>query len=322
MHFFAKFSKESTMTIFCTGATGLIGYNFVLAAAGAGHRVVAVCGKNSLPNIAGAESLRLDLTDSAALQRAVLDVFPDAIVNCAAIASPADVDKNPELAEKLNARMPEVLAQLANHIGARLIHLSTDMVFDGSAAPYANTDVPMPATLYGTTKLMAEKFVLKAAAPVSVVLRLSHVSGNSLTTRRSLHEKLLRAWASGQKARCRTDEIKCPLSASVLADLLLEICLRPKLSGVYHYAGASALSRYEMAARIAAHFGLDAEKFVEPISGGSPVDLTLDCGALLSRVKTPSTPFAELLEEMQVPADLRGWLAAEGGKLPMRRFKL
>lgn len=310
------------MRVLCTGATGLVGYNFVQSASKAGCEVVAVCGKNELAGMGNVSVVHADLTDTDKLQRLVLDVFPDAIVNCAAIASPADVDANPDLAHRLNTEMPEQLALLANHIGARLVHMSTDMVFDGTAAPYVNTDIPMPCTLYGTTKLLAEKKILKIAAPTTVVLRLSHVSGNSLTGRRSLHEKLLRAWAGGKKTPCRTDEIKCPLSASVLADLIVEILQRPKLSGIYHYCGADALSRYDMAARIAVHFGLSPEEFIEPVKGDRPCDLTMDAHALLSRVKTPAPTYAQLLDEMQLPADLRPWLISKGGKAPVKRFKL
>jgi len=308
------------MTILCTGATGLVGYNFVKAASAAGHNVVAVCGKKRLPPLKNVQSVSLDLTETGGLQRLVLDVFPDAVVNCAAIASPADVDKNPDLANKLNTEMPEALAMYAHHVGARFIHISTDMVFDGSAAPYVNTDVPMPCTLYGTTKLLAEKKILKIAPAETVILRISHVSGNSLTGRRSLHEKLLRSWAAGEKTKCRTDEIKCPLSASVLADLILEILQRPKLSGIYHYAGAEPLNRCEMASRIAEHFGLDPEKYVEPITGETPRNLILDCHALLSRVKTPAPTYAQLLEEMVLPQDLEDWLRSVGGKVPIKRF--
>ncbi len=310
------------MQIFCTGATGLVGYNFVKAAAEAGHKVVAVCGAKDLPELKNVKAIKLDLLDVNALQRVVLDMFPEMIVNCAAISSPVDVDANSELAEKMNVVLPEHLATLAHHVSARFIHLSTDMVFDGSCAPYKNTDIPMPCTLYGTTKLMAEKRVLKIAAATSVVLRLSHVSGNSLSRKRSLHEKLLRAWAEGKKTPCRVDEIKRPLSASLLADLLVEICDRPSLSGVYHYAGLESISRYDMAARIAEHFGLNAEEFVEPIKGERKMDLSLDMSCLAARVKTRSCTYNELLPEMKVPADLEDWLRSKGGKLPVKRFKL
>ena len=104
--------------------------------------------------------------------------------------------------------------------------------------------------------------------------------------------------------------------------MILEILQRPKLSGIYHYAGADALSRYDMARRIAEHFGLNPDEFVEPFSRESDVDLTLDTHALISRVKTRAPTYNELLEEMQVPEDLRGWLKEKSGRLPVRRFKL
>jgi len=310
------------MNIFCTGATGLVGYNFVKAASAAGHKILAVSNSHDLPAIANVEQIKLDLSDEAALQRAVLDMFPEMVVNCAAISSPADVDANPALAEKMNVALPEALARLAHHVGARFIHLSTDMVFDGTAAPYKNTDIPMPCTLYGTTKMMAEKKVLKVDPRETIVLRLSHVCGNSLTGRRSLHEKLLRAWSSGAVSELRTDEIKCPLSVSRLADLLCELCERPNVSGIYHFAGLERVSRFDMARRVAEHFGLNPGEFIKPVSGGSPTDLTLDISCIAARVKTRSCMFSEILDEMVLPADLESWVRSKSGKVPIKRFKL
>lgn len=309
------------MKILCTGASGLAGFNFTRAASEAGHKVLALTGKNELPVMKNVEQRKIDLLDEYALQRIVLDEFPEAVVNCAAVSSPDDVDANPELAEKMNVGLPERLAHLAHHVSARFIHLSTDMVFDGSCPPYKNTDVPMPLNLYGTMKLMAEKKVLKISAPTSVVLRISHISGNSLMTRRSLHEKLLRQWAKGEKTPQRTDDIKRALSAERLGDLLAELCERT-LSGIYHYAGLESLSRYEMAVRIAEHFGLNPDEFIEPVQGDRVVDLSLDMSCLAARVKTRSCMFSELLEEMKVPADLEPWLKEKTGKLPVKRFKL
>ena len=310
------------MNIFCTGATGLVGYNFIKSASEAGHKILAVSNSHDLPTIKNVEQVKLDLTDSSALQRVVLDMFPEMVVNCAAISSPVDVDANPELAEKMNVVLPENLAHLSHHVGARFIHLSTDMVFDGTASPYKNTDVPMPCTLYGTTKLMAEKRVLKVDAPATVVLRLSHVCGNSLTGRRSLHEKLLRTWASGQISELRTNEIKCPLSVERLADLLCELCERPNVSGIYHFAGLEAVSRYDMGKRVAEFFGLNPDEFIKPIQAERDVNLTMDMSCLASRVKTRSCMFSETLAEMKLPSDLEEWVKSKSGKVPVKRFKL
>lgn len=310
------------MLILCTGASGLVGWNFIRSAAENGHRVVAVWHGNALPKLRGVKNLEADLTNKAALQRLVLDEFPEAVVNCAAMSSPSDVDAKPELANKLNVELAEQLAILADHVNARYIHLSTDMVFDGTAAPYRNTDVPNPCTLYGQLKLLAEKKVLKISAPTTVVLRLSHVSGNSFTRRRSLHEKMLRAWAAGEILNLRTDEIKCPLSASRLADLLVELCERKNVSGIYHYAGLEPISRYDMGRRIAERFGLDAQRCIRPVASDRPMDLTMDISCLAARVKARSCMFGELLQEMEVPPDLEDWLRKAGGNLPVKRFKL
>ena len=70
------------MNIFCTGATGLVGYNFVKAASEAGHKVLAVSNSHDLPTIKNVEQIKLDLTDASALQRVVLDMFPEMVVNC------------------------------------------------------------------------------------------------------------------------------------------------------------------------------------------------------------------------------------------------
>lgn len=310
------------MLILCTGASGLVGWNFTKAAAEAGHKVIALHNATELPSLANVRNVKIDLTDFDALQRLVLDEFPQAIVNCAGMASPVDVDASPSLAEKLNVALAEKLALFAHHVSARFIHISTDMVFDGSLPPYKNTDIPMPLNLYGQTKLMAEKKVLKISAPTSVVLRISHVSGNSLTKRRSLHEKLLRTWAAGEKSSLRTDDIKRPLSVRLLSNVLEELCVRENVSGIYHYAGLESLSRYEMARRIAEHFGLNPEEHIEAVEGNRAIDLSLDMSCLAMRIKTRSCMFNELLDEMELPSDLEDWLKSKSGKAPMKRYKL
>ena len=89
-------------------------YNFIKSASEAGHKILAVSNSHDLPAIKNVEQVKLDLTDSSALQRVVLDMFPEMVVNCAAISSPVDVDANPELAEKMNVVLPENLAHLSD----------------------------------------------------------------------------------------------------------------------------------------------------------------------------------------------------------------
>lgn len=310
------------MQIICLGATGLVGSNFVKEALRRGHKVTAISQNAPYPQTAGVESLTMDLTDNAKLERLFLDRFPEYVVNCAAISSPAVVDKNPELAHKVNALLPERLAMLANHVGSRLIHLSTDAVFDGTCAPYKNTDMPCPSSLYGQTKLMAEKAVLKYAASQSVVLRISHVCGQGLKQNRSFDEKLFLAMASGKKYEVLENEIKAFQPVSRVAELLVELCERPNISGIYHYAGLDSMSRFEAARRICEHFGLDSEEFLTPIRLERDADFTLDISALSDRVRTPAVNFSEILQEIKVPDSCLEWYEKKTGRRQIKRFKL
>ena len=310
------------MQIICTGATGLVGFNFIKAALSRGHKIVAICGSEDFPKMGGVEAVKLDLTDFAAVERLFLDRFPEAIANCAAISSPSVVDKNPQMAHVLNVLLPEKLAMLANHMGSRLLHLSTDMVFDGTAAPYKNTDNPCPFNLYGQTKLMAEKAVLKYAASQSVVLRISHVCGRGLKQNRSFDEKLFLALARGEKYAQPDNEIKRFEPASRVGELMTELFERPNLSGIYHYCGLESLSRYKAACLICEKFGLDAEKFVAKKNLPQDVDFSLDMSCISSRVKTPAANFSEILDEIQIPDSCLEWYKKETGKTPIRRFKL
>jgi dTDP-4-dehydrorhamnose reductase len=278
----------------------------------------------------GSRLVRMDLADRDALTSLLLDFFPDLIVNAAAVADPGAVEADPKRAEQLNVALPRRLAQVASHFSARLFHLSTDMVFDGRQAPYRSTDTPNPAGLYGQLKLMAEREVLREGGPGALVLRLPLVTGNSPGGRRSVHEKLFEQWASGKPARLFTDELRQPVSAQNLSELIAELVDRPNLHGLFHWSGADVLSRYEIGRRIAAYFGVD-EAFVEPaqLAGDPahrdrPADLRLDLQPLRAKVKLSPAPFDEQLALMQVPAPFARWYAEAcpraHGSQPIKRY--
>jgi dTDP-4-dehydrorhamnose reductase len=303
------------MKVLVLGVSGLAGHAFARAALRRGHEVHGIRRRSAAPEgLAGFRAF--DAADADALTRACLDLWPDAIVNAAAISSPAEVEADPAAAEQINVALPRRLAQISTHIGARLLHLSTDMVFDGAGPdPLRSTDVPCPSSLYGQTKLMAEREVLEHNAEDPVVLRVTLLSGNSPGGRRSLHEKLLHALARGERPRLFEDEIRQPLSTSNLAEVLVELCERRDLHGIFHWAGAEALSRYEMGRRILDHLGLPGD-LVEParLAGdpalaGRPADLRFNLHPLVNKLKTRPASFLEMLDEIEVPEELRGWLA-------------
>jgi dTDP-4-dehydrorhamnose reductase len=293
------------MKILLTGASGLLGHAYARAAIRRGHSVTALYNQN--PPIADglSRSIQLDATQPEALTQLCLEMWPDVIVNCAAVSSPSSVEADPKLAEKVNVALPRLLAQLATHLGARLLHVSTDMVFDGlSEAAYRSTDMPCPTSLYGQTKLMAEREVLEHNPEDPVVLRIPILMGNSPSGKRSVHEKILQAIHAGQRPQLFCDEIRQPCSASNVAEVLLELTERRDLHGIFHWAGSETLSRFEMGQRILKHFGLPLDSIQSacrsdsPAHAGRPAQLTFNLHPIVSKLKTKPVDFEAQLEEL------------------------
>jgi dTDP-4-dehydrorhamnose reductase len=158
------------------------------------------------------------------------------------------------------------VARAAREVGARLVHLSTDVVFDGlKGTPYAEGDRPCPATPYGRAKAESERRV-RAAHPEVLVVRTSLLVGGP-GHEPSRHELA----ALDPRLTFYEDEIRCPIQVSDLAAALLELAAL-RMTGVLHVAGPDALSRADLAELIAGHPVARA-----PAPPGRPLDCSLDC---------------------------------------------
>ncbi len=308
------------MKIFLTGASGLVGAAFARAAERRGHHVVGIVGRfaGELPGVA--ERRSLDLADEAALTAAVLDVFPDAIVNCAAISEPAVVDSDPAHSHALNVVLPTTLARLAHHLSARCLHISSEQAFDGARpTPYAAGDATSPINLYGRQKLASEQAVQAAAPALAATVRAPLLMGNSPGGKRSTHERLFADWMAGKPAQLYADEFRQPCTGENLAEVLVELCERRELCGVFHWAGAELLSRHALGVAIRGHFKLPPER--APIVAVTRAErpeaaknrqacLALDISALAGKLKTRPQTLPEQLAELQVPPSARAWYFA------------
>ncbi len=302
------------MHIFLTGATGLLGSAFARAAKRRGHRVTGVVHRTPLPeDVPLDQCLTGDLTDQSWTLQTVLDLFPDAIVNAAAVAQAADCEANPELSQALNVALPTQLAQLAHHFSAKLLHVSTDMVFDGERGNYSPVDEPAPTCLYGWQKLEAEKAVIQRAPDFATVLRLPLLNGNTANGTRSLHERLFAAWIKGEKPGLYREEMRQPCLVDNAAKVMVELCERNDFLGIRHWAGAEPLSRWEIGQKIVRHFNLP-EDLIRPVSRRDdpaaqkrPADLTFDITSLKSKLKTRPQPFEDQLDPLIIPPAAREW---------------
>ena len=305
------------MTIFLAGASGLVGSAFARAAARRGFHVVGTVGTYSGEIDGLAVKRQVNLSDEAATTAAVLDVFPQAIVNCAALSEPEQCEARPAVAQALNVALPAQLARLACHLSAKLVHLSSEQVFDGARnTPYSAGDSVSPLNLYGRQKLESERAVHAAAPEFAITIRAPLLMGNSLTGRRSNHERLLADWAAGATPKLFSDEFRQTCTAENLAEAMVEVCERDDLRGVFHWAGTEVISRHELALRIRDHFKLTGQQ--APIARITraerpdaarkrPACLALDISSLAGRLKTRPQTIAAQLEELNVPPPVRSW---------------
>jgi len=302
------------MKIAVIGASGLLGAAVSREVLSRGYQLLPYASQAWADPKGKYEASPLPLNDFDSVIRQLFDQWPDAIINCAAISSPDMVDQNKELAQLINVESAKRLAEVSAHLGARHIHISTDMVFDGTCSPYRSTDQTNPLSEYGRQKLEAEKQVLQVTDQNLVVLRITIINGNSPKANRSPHERILSALANGQSPTLFTDEYRQPCSADNVAQLTVELIERPNLNGLFHWAGADEVSRYEMGVKILDRFGFHHDKItaaslMDSVKslGPRPTRLTFELAPLVNKVKTQPATLEQQLEEMHLPIHLYRW---------------
>lgn len=277
--------NQALPIVWITGAGGLVGTYLVQTAA------------RYEPSwaVRGLTRADLDLTDVRAVRSAFQADAPQMVIHCAALSQTPACEKDPALARKLNVEVTALLAELAADIP--LIFFSTDLVFDGRAGNYDESSAPNPLSVYGKTKLEAEKIVL--ANPKHTAVRMSLNFGRSPRGDRSFNEQMRRAIERGETLKLFTDEFRCPMAAVETARAVWELAAKNR-TGLYHLAGVERLSRWEIGRLLVKHWRLDAK--IEPVSvrdvaGCAPrsPDTSLNCNKVQSVLSFPLPRFSEWL---------------------------
>jgi dTDP-4-dehydrorhamnose reductase len=215
-----------------------------------------------------ASTERVDVRDAGAVRTLLQRLRPAAVVHTAYRQDDPD-------AWAINVDGSENVAAAAAAIGARLVHLSTDVVYDGrKGEPYVEEDPPCPVTDYGRTKAASEQRVL-AAHPGALVVRTSLIVGGPRFPP-SRHELA----AVDSALTFYEDEIRCPVQVADLAAALLELT-DLDVSGVLHVAGADAVSRAELARLVGR-----ADVRSAPAPPERPLDCSLDCSRARALLRT------------------------------------
>ncbi len=266
------------MRVLVTGASGHLGSYLLRECRRRGDSVVAWSGRRQ-GELFGWPLRPIDLTEADAVAAAFHDARPEVVVHTAALTVVSDCQREPERAERINACGSAILAELADRAKIPLLHVSTDMVFDGERAPYREGDAVAPLSIYGRTKVEAERAVL--ACPRHRVVRLPLLFGPTLTDRPSFFDRQVSALRQGERLPLFHDEWRTPLSLQTAARALLALAGSDSV-GVLHLGGPERVSRLEMGQRLAAFLGCDSTGIM-PTSRTSvaaveprPADLSLD----------------------------------------------
>lgn len=302
------------MKVAVFGASGMLGFAVCESVLRRGFTLCAYSNNSRVPTFGSLKSKRLPFSNEDQMTRELFDQWPDAVINCAAISSPDEVNKSLEHSQMVNVKGAYRLASIASHIGARFIHVSSDMVFDGSKSPYRSTDMPNPLGAYGAQKLEAEKKILSVTDENLVVLRVTLLNGNSPQGKRSPHEKILQSLAGGSKLKLFDDEIRQPCSVENLSEVMVELLERHNLNGLFHWAGSEEISRFELGIKILERFGINSNqiirgkmKDIDSIMGKRPSHLSFILDPLVSKVRTRPLSVNEQLKELKVPNELYSW---------------
>jgi dTDP-4-dehydrorhamnose reductase len=254
-----------TTRLLVTGGTGYLGGELLRRAPAVGTWLT-----RGPPS--GGDWIRLDVRDSAVVRRQLERLRPLAVIHTAY--------RQDDRATTLDGAA--AVADAAAAVGARLVHVSSDVIFDGTKpGPYTEEDPPSPLTDYGRAKAEAEHAV-RAAHPGALIVRTSLIYGGAKPSR---HERLACDAAEGRGGMTFfEDELRSPVLVGELASALLELVGRDE-AGILHVAGPDTVSRYEFAFLLAQAHGLTGERILRSRLAGSGLVRPANCALDSSRAR-------------------------------------
>ncbi len=251
-------------SLLITGSNGLLGGKLALTA----DRAYKVLGLDIQPESLilkdRMEYIRGDITDRSRILRQIEAARPDGVIHTAAYTDVDGCELHYDEAYAVNVSGAEHVASACKHLGVRMVHLSTDYVFDGVNGPYGEEDPPKPLSAYGRMKLESERIILNLL-PEAVVARTMVLFGHLPHVRKNFVTWLKEELENGERIRVVNDQYGTPTFVDDLAEALL-ILFEKGFGGLYHAAGGEWLDRYAFALRVAEVFELDASLISETTS--------------------------------------------------------
>jgi dTDP-4-dehydrorhamnose reductase len=236
-----------------------------------------------------------DITNENHLINALKDV--DAVINCAAYTNVEKAESETELALKVNAEAVGKLGLAARKAGVWILHISTDFVFDGTSnKPYVETDTPNPINVYGASKLTGEKLLVESRCQ-HCIMRVEWTygaTGNNFVT------KIIKQAKTNRKLKVVDDQIGSPTATTEVAKVICKL-LPKKPNGLFHFASAGYVSRFEMAKFIFDKLNMSVDlsscKTADfPTAAARPLNSRFNCSKIEALLDEPIAPWQVPLE--------------------------
>ncbi|MFE4106993.1 SDR family oxidoreductase [Almyronema epifaneia] len=266
-----------------TGASGFLGSYVCELAQARGWQVWGTYYRQC-PRLAGISLQPLNLADLAAIAALLQAVQPDAVIHTAAQSKPHVCQRQPEITYPINVTAAVRLAQLCAEAQIPYVFTSTDLVFNGEAAPYGEADAPTPLSHYGVQKAIAEAAIL-AAYPLATVCRLPLLYGAATPTASCFLSAFVSKLQQAEPLCLFTDEFRTPVSVTCAAEGLL---LALQTSGILHLGGTERLSRYDFGRLLAGVLNLPETRLTASLRSQvampapRPQDVSLDSSRALA----------------------------------------
>jgi dTDP-4-dehydrorhamnose reductase len=267
-----------SLKILITGASGQLGHALRHTYPATGNLRFT----DTLPD--ADEIIRMDISDWNQVKNQIESFQPDVIINTAAFTDVDGNEREPDKARLINTTGVEYLLRAGEQYGTRLVQISTDYVFDGTGGPYLETDRTSPLSVYGQTKLEAEKLLLTKGD--HLVIRANVLFGSDLDSPASFVHWVVSSLREGKPIRVVDDQVNNPTLTTHLAGAI-RLAVAENATGLYHYGGLEFMTRYQFAQKIARHFNLPIDH-IEPVSTAELRQLAprpLKSGLICSKMK-------------------------------------
>jgi dTDP-4-dehydrorhamnose reductase len=239
-----------------TGANGMLGGEVVARLAG--HDVLALGFGPGRPPEGTYRWFEADLGDGHSVEEALLEFGAQAVLHAGAVTDVDGCEREPDLAWRVNTGGTLQVSRACRALGARLVAVSTDYVFDGAAGPYAEDDVPNARGVYAQSKLAGE-WVALSIAPDCAVARVAVVYSGRATARPTFATQVVDKLSRGEVVKAFDDQFTSTTLAASGAAMCLELLLEHRYRGVLHVSDETVMDRVDFAHRVARRFGLRGE---------------------------------------------------------------